>query len=94
MHSSPEVSPTPQWLTLARLVAAAFGLYHGYLVGAQIGGLPFGIVMAAKDTSLAIVMTPSLAAVLFGLTIVMCSLAAVSAIVKVTRIDPGTVFSR
>ena len=51
MHSSPEVSPTPQWLTLARLVAAAFGLYHGYLVGAQIGGLPFGIVMAANGAA-------------------------------------------
>ena len=72
-------------MRLRRLVLTA-------LVSMVLASLGSGI--PAAEPTLAIVMTPSLAAVLFGLTIVMCSLAAVSAIVKVTRIDPGTVFSR
>ena len=39
-------------------------------------------------------MTPGLAASLFALTIAMCTIAAISAILKVTRIDPAGVFSR
>jgi putative ABC transport system permease protein len=39
-------------------------------------------------------MTPGLAAALFGVTIGMCAIAAMSAIMKVTRIDPSGVFSR
>ena len=41
-----------------------------------------------------IVMTPGLAAALFVVTIGMCAIAAMSAILKVTRIDPAGVFSR
>ena len=39
-------------------------------------------------------MTPGLAASLFAITIGMCVFAAISAIVKVVRIDPAVVFSR
>jgi putative ABC transport system permease protein len=39
-------------------------------------------------------MTPALAAFLFAITIGMCAISAVSAIVKVTKIDPAMVFSR
>ena len=43
---------------------------------------------------LAISMTPGLAGMLFAVTLSMCTLAALSAIFKVTRIDPAEVFSR
>ena len=43
---------------------------------------------------LPIVMTPGLAALLFGLTLFMCAISAIAAISKVTRIDPAMVFSR
>jgi len=41
-----------------------------------------------------LVMTPGLAFWLFALTLFMCAISALSAIVKVTKIDPATVFSR
>jgi putative ABC transport system permease protein len=52
------------------------------------------VIWASKDTTLFIIMTPGLALLLFALTIGMCAIAAVSAIFKVTRIDPAGVFSR
>ncbi len=52
------------------------------------------VIWASKDTTLLIVMTPGLALLLFALTIGMCVIAAISAIFKVTRIDPAGVFSR
>jgi putative ABC transport system permease protein len=39
-------------------------------------------------------MTPELAGGLFAVTIGMCTFAAISAIIKVVRIDPAVVFSR
>jgi putative ABC transport system permease protein len=43
---------------------------------------------------LPLVMTPGLAFWLFALTLFMCAISALSAIVKVTKIDPATVFAR
>jgi putative ABC transport system permease protein len=39
-------------------------------------------------------MTPGLAASLFGLTLFMSAISAISAIIKVTKIDPAMVFNR
>ena len=52
------------------------------------------IVAASQGSALPIVMTPQLAFGLFALTLSMCAISALSAIVKVTKIDPATVFSR
>lgn len=73
------------------LAQAMFSAVVGYALGLL---LALGIVWAAHDTTLVIVMTPNLAATLLVLTIAMCALAAVSAIFKVTRIDPASVFNR
>lgn len=56
--------------------------------------LSLGVIRAAQDTKLTVVMTPELAVTLFAVTIGMCVFAAISAIVKVVRIDPAVVFSR
>ncbi len=40
------------------------------------------------------VMTPGLAFWLFTLTVGMCAISALSAIVKVTKIDPAVVFNK
>lgn len=65
------------------------------LIGFGLGFLlALGVIEAAKDTKLTVVMTPELAATLFAVTIGMCVFAAISAIVKVIRIDPAVVFSR
>lgn len=63
----------------------------GYILGMALALLA---IWAAQDTKLTIVMTPQLAGTLFAVTIGMCIFAAISAIIKVVRIDPAVVFSR
>ena len=65
------------------------------LIGFALGFLlSLGVIRAAQDTKLTVIMTPELAASLFAITIGMCIFAAISAIIKVVRIDPAVVFSR
>lgn len=73
------------------LMQAVMSGFIGYGLGII---LSLGVIQAAQDTKLTIVMTPELAASLFVITIGMCVFAAISAIVKVVRIDPAVVFSR
>jgi putative ABC transport system permease protein len=73
------------------LIQALLSAVLGYGVGMILSLL---IIWATKETTLTIVMTPGLAVLLFVLTIAMCTIAAISAIFKVTRIDPAGVFSR
>jgi putative ABC transport system permease protein len=73
------------------LMQALLSALIGYLLGMVLSLI---IIWATRDTTLVVVMTPWLAGFLFALTIAMCTLAAISAILKVTRIDPATVFSR
>ncbi|MGQ0456458.1 MAG: ABC transporter permease [Hyphomicrobium sp.] len=65
------------------------------LIGYSLGmAASYGVVRAAEDTKLTILLSPELAAALFAITIGMCVFAAVSAIIKVVRIDPAVVFAR
>lgn len=61
----------------------------GFSVAACIGLI---IVRATADTSLPIVMNAVLMASLFLLTVVMCVVSAIAAIVQVLRIDPAVAF--
>lgn len=63
----------------------------GYTLGMIIA---MGVVLASRDTPLPLVMTPWLAVVLFAVTVFMCAISAMSAIMKVTKIDPAMVFNR
>ncbi len=56
--------------------------------------LAYAVAAATTDTSLRILISPQMAALIFGITVVMCVLSALSAIFKVTRIDPAMVFNR
>jgi len=73
------------------LAQAGMSAIFGYVLGMILAGL---IVVASQSTPLPILMTPKLALGLFTVTVFMCAISAVSAIVKVTKIDPATVFSR
>ena len=73
------------------LVQAGLSAVMGYLLGMMIALL---ILYASRNSSLPLVMTPGLAFWLFALTLFMCAISALSAIVKVTKIDPATVFAR
>jgi len=76
-----------------RVILAQAGLSAviGYALGMSIA---LGIVALSANSELPIIMTTQLAAGLFALTVFMCSISAVAAIIKVTRIDPAMVFSR
>jgi putative ABC transport system permease protein len=52
------------------------------------------VVRMTAASALPIVITPELSVSLFVLTVVMCVVSAVAAIMKVTRIDPAMVFTR
>jgi putative ABC transport system permease protein len=73
------------------LMQAALSAVLGYVLGMAIAMV---IVHFSEQTALPILMTPELAIGLFVLTLAMCAISAVSAIVKVTKIDPAMVFAR
>lgn len=73
------------------LAQAGFSAVLGYSLGMVIALL---INYASQNSALPLVMTPGLAFWLFALTVGMCAISALSAIFKVTKIDPATVFSR
>jgi putative ABC transport system permease protein len=75
------------------LIQALLSAVMGYIAGMALALLVvYGL--ASRSASLTVVMTPKLAAYLFALTLGMCIIAAISAIAKVTRIDPAGVFNR
>ena len=63
----------------------------GFSIASVIGWI---VVLATADTALPVVITPLMTAALLVLTVLMCVLSAIAAIVKVTRIDPAMVFTR
>lgn len=73
------------------LAQATLSAVLGYILGMTIAG---AVIVASQRSPLPIIMTPSLAGLLFALTLGMCSLSAISAIFKVTRLDPAMVFSK
>lgn len=73
------------------LIQAILSAIIGFILGFTLVML---LINAARNSTLNIVMTPELALSLFALTVGMCVFAAISAIFKVTRIDPAGVFSR
>jgi putative ABC transport system permease protein len=92
-----------EFATLRALGAGAGYIVKVILMQAVLSGLigyVLGMILAlaairgAQDTKLTVIMTPGLAGGLFAVTIGMCIFAAISAIIKVVRIDPAVVFSR
>ena len=73
------------------LAQAGLSAVIGYALGMSIA---MGVIEWSKSSALPMVMTPNLAFWLFALTLAMCAISAISAILKVTKIDPATVFSR
>jgi putative ABC transport system permease protein len=63
----------------------------GFFIAAILAWI---IVQATATAAVPVIMTPILTLSLFILTVAMCALSAVSAIIKVTRIDPVLVFNR
>ena len=73
------------------LMQAGLCAVAGYALGAILGQ---AIVWFSADTAMPVVMTPFLAVLIFMTIVIMCVAGATSAIRKVTRIDPATVFQK
>lgn len=73
------------------LAQAGLSALLGYGLGMVIS---LGILYLSSNSPLPLVMTPGLAFALFGLTLFMSGISAISAIIKVTKIDPAMVFNR
>ena len=63
----------------------------GFCIASVIG---FGVVYVTSSGALPVVITPLLMAGIFALTVAMCVASGFTAIMRVTRIDPVTVFTR
>ncbi len=74
-------------ITIQALLSAVIG----FDIAALIGRL---IVRATADTALPVLMTPGVTVSLFLLTVAMCILSAIAAMVQITRLDPAVVFTR
>jgi putative ABC transport system permease protein len=75
------------------LIQAILSAVLGYAAGMVLAMLAI-YRLSVRVPTLTIVMTPKIAAYLFALTLGMCIFAAITAIRKVTRIDPAGVFNR
>lgn len=75
------------------LIQALLSAVLGYAAGMLLAMLAI-YRLSVRVPTLTIVMTPKIAAYLFALTVGMCVFAAITAIRKVTRIDPAGVFNR
>lgn len=75
------------------LIQALMSAVLGYAAGMVLAMLAI-YRLSVRVPTLTIVMTPKIAAYLFALTVGMCVFAAITAIRKVTRIDPAGVFNR
>jgi putative ABC transport system permease protein len=73
------------------LSQAALSAILGYVLGMIVALI---IVSYSKQTAMPMLMTPGLATFLFAITLGMCAISAIAAIMKVTKIDPAMVFSR
>jgi putative ABC transport system permease protein len=92
-----------EFATLRALGSSAQYIHKVILTQAAVSGLcgwALGTVLTifitavSGDAALPIIFTPSLAAFLLLVTLLMCAVSAVSSILKVTKIDPAMVFSR
>jgi len=73
------------------ILQALLSAVVGFGVAAAAG---FVIMQQTANSALPVIMTPELTISIFVLTVVMCIVSAVAAIVKVMRIDPAMVFTR
>ncbi len=80
-----------EYIRAVIIIQALVSAIVGFAVAASIGVL---IVKATAETALPVLMPPTLTWGLLLLTVAMCVLSAISAIVKVTRLDPAMVFTR
>ena len=93
----------PEFATLRALGSSAGYIHRVILAQAVLcaaAGCAFGalvgllVVAFSAETAMPVVLTPSLSLLILGITLLMCCGGAISAILKVMRLDPASVFTR
>jgi putative ABC transport system permease protein len=65
------------------------------VIGFSLAALiALAVVLATRESALPILITPQMSLALFLLTVVMCMVSAIAAIVQVTRIEPASAFTQ
>ena len=82
---------TARYIHCVILVQAVSCAIIGYGLGTIVSLI---IVWISSDSAMPVIMTPLLALVIFALSLLMCVAGGTSAILKVLRIDPTSVFNR
>jgi putative ABC transport system permease protein len=85
------IGSSSQYIHKVIILQALLSAVIGFSIAAAVGWI---VVLATADTALPVVITPLMSAALLLLTVLMCVLSAVAAIVKVMRIDPAMVFTQ
>jgi putative ABC transport system permease protein len=92
-----------EFATLRAIGSSAFYIHQviicqaflSAVIGFSIAGAAsLIIVWGTRNMAVPVIMTPMLTLGIFVLTVAMCAISAVAAIIKVTRIDPAVVFNR
>jgi putative ABC transport system permease protein len=93
----------PEFATLRALGSSAGYIHRVILaqavlcaaIGAACGTLIGWLVVAVSaETAMPVVLTPPLSLLILAITVLMCCGGAVSALVKIVRLDPASVFAR
>jgi len=85
------IGSSSRYILKVIIVQALLSAVIAFAIAASMGLI---IVASTENSALPIVMTPSLTAGLFALTITMCVASAMAAIIQVIHIDPVTVFKQ
>jgi putative ABC transport system permease protein len=80
-----------RYLYTVIIYQALLNAFVGFCLASLVG---FGVVLFTSNGALPVVITPTLMGGVLALTILMCIGSALTAIVKVVRIDPAMVFTR
>ncbi len=85
------IGSSSKYIYTVIIIQALVSAVIGFAIAAVIGMM---VVKVTATTALPVFMPPGLTGILFLLTLAMCVLSAISAIVKVMRMDPAMVFTR
>jgi putative ABC transport system permease protein len=85
------IGASGSYLRMVIALQAVISAVIGFLVALAIST---GVAAMTADAALPVVMTPSLTAGLFVLTVLMCVVSGFSSIIKVMRVDPVTVLAQ
>lgn len=85
------IGSSNRYIYIVIIYQALLNAVIGFCIASLIGAV---VVYATREGALPVIITPWLMAAIFALTLVMCIVSAMGAILRVLRLDPAMVFTR